>query len=127
MIAKKCVIIIGSVYNIGEKANKIFTNKLLDLMPVGSILMDVAIDQGGVSEQSIPTTFDSPIIKYKNTNIYCVPNIPSCVPKKASKYLSNSIVEYVNIIANRETHLYSELLEGKGLNVSNHKFHLITS
>jgi alanine dehydrogenase len=124
MIARKSIIIIGSVYNRGEKASNIFTNELLDLMPSGSILMDVAIDQGGVSDQSRPTTFDSPIIKYNNTNLYCVPNIPSCVPKKASKYLSNSIVDYVNIIAMGETHQYSELSEGKGLNVSNHKFHL---
>ena len=86
--------------------------------------MDVAIDQGGVSDQSRPTTIDSPIIEYNNTNLYCVPNIPSCVPKKASKYLSNSIVEYVNIIASGETQQCKELSEGKGLNVSNHKFHL---
>jgi alanine dehydrogenase len=124
LIARKSIIIVGSVYNRGEKATNIFTNELLDLMPQGSILMDVAIDQGGVSEQSRPTTFDSPIIKYNNTNIYCVPNIPSCVPKKASKYLSNSIIDYVNIIANGEASLYHELSEGKGLNVSNHKFHL---
>jgi alanine dehydrogenase len=124
LIARKSIIIVGSVYNRGEKATNIFTNELLDLMPQGSILMDVAIDQGGVSEQSRPTTFDSPIIKYNNTNIYCVPNIPSCVPKKASKYLSNSIIDYVNIIAKGEASLYHELSEGKGLNVSNHKFHL---
>jgi alanine dehydrogenase len=124
MIARKSIIIIGSVYNRGEKATKIFTNELLELMPEGSILMDVAIDQGGVSEQSRPTTFDAPIIKYKNTNLYCVPNIPSCVPRKASKYLSNAIVDYVTIIATGKEGLYSELSEGKGLNVSNHKFHL---
>lgn len=124
MITRKSIIVIGSIYNRGEKASKIFTNELLELLPQGSILMDVAIDQGGVTEQSRPTTFYSPIIKYKNTNIFCVPNIPSCVPRKASKYLSNSIVEYVNIIARGETQQYSELCEGKGLNVSNHKFHL---
>lgn len=124
MIAKKSIIIIGSVYNHGEKASKVFTNELLELMPNDSILMDVAIDQGGVCVQSRPTTFDSPIIKYKQMNLYCVPNIPSCVPRKASKYLSNAIVEYVDIIASGEAQQYSELAEGKGLNVSNHKCYL---
>jgi alanine dehydrogenase len=124
MIARKSIIIVGSVYNRGEKASKMFTNELLELMPQGSILMDVAIDQGGVSSQSRPTTFDFPIIKYKQMNLYCVPNIPSCVPRKASKYLSNSIVEYVDIIASGEAQQYNEFSEGKGLNVSNHKYHL---
>jgi alanine dehydrogenase len=124
MIARKSIIIVGSVYNRGEKASKMFTNELLELMPHGSILMDVAIDQGGVSSQSRPTTFDFPIIKYKQMNLYCVPNIPSCVPRKASKYLSNSIVEYVDIIASGEAQQYNEFSEGKGLNVSNHKYHL---
>ena len=79
------------------KASKIITNELLDVMSVRSaIIIDVAIDQGGTTEKSIPTTFKKPFIKYKNTNIYCVPNIPSYEPTEASIKLSNSIYPYLN-------------------------------
>jgi alanine dehydrogenase len=57
--------------------------------------MDVAIDQGGTTDQSFPTTLEKPIIKYKNTNIYCVPNIPSTEPTEASIKLSNAVYPYL--------------------------------
>lgn len=95
-------IVIGSIYNNGEKANKIICNDMLKLLPINSIFIDVAIDQGGVTEQSIPTTITNPIIKYHNTNIYCVANIPSCVPYQASVKLSSVICPYVIQIANEK-------------------------
>jgi len=95
-------IVIGSIYNNGKKANKIICNDMLKLLPINSIFMDVAIDQGGVTEQSIPTTITNPIIKYHNTNIYCVANIPSCVPYQASLKLSSVICPYVIQIANEK-------------------------
>lgn len=79
------------------KATQIINNELLDLMSLtGSIIMDVAIDQGGTTEQSTPTTLQDPLIKYKNTNIYCVPNIPSLEPNEASIKLSNAIYPYLD-------------------------------
>ena len=95
-------IVIGSIYNNGKKANKIICNDMLKLLPINSIFMDVAIDQGGITEQSIPTTITNPIIKYHNTNIYCVANIPSCVPYQASLKLSSVICPYVIQIANEK-------------------------
>ena len=98
-------IVISSIYSNGEKASKIITNKLLDSMYRSrTIIMDVAIDQGGTTEKSVPTTFQNPIIMYKNTSIYCVPNIPSSAPVEASILLSNSIYPY----------LHSFLCEGEG-------------
>jgi alanine dehydrogenase len=88
-------IVIGSIYNSGEKAKKLITNEMLDLMKENSIIMDVAIDQGGITEQSQIRTYYDPIIKYNKTNIYCVSNIPSVVPHKASKELSNAIYPYI--------------------------------
>lgn len=90
-------IVISSIYSNGEKASKIITNKLLDSMYRSrTIIMDVAIDQGGTTEKSVPTTFQNPIIMYKNTSIYCVPNIPSSAPVEASILLSNSIYPYLH-------------------------------
>ena len=92
-------IVIGSIYNSGEKAQKLITNDMMDLMMENSIIMDVAIDQGGITEQSVIKTIYDPIVKYNKTNIYCVSNIPSAVPHRASKELSNAIYPYIeNII-----------------------------
>jgi alanine dehydrogenase len=90
-------IVISSIYVNGMKATKIINNELLDLMShSGSIIMDVAIDQGGTTDQSTPTTLQNPLIKYKKTNIYCVPNIPSTEPYEASIKLSNAIYPYLD-------------------------------
>ena len=112
-------IIIGSIYNTGEKAAKLITNELLDTMKPNSIIMDIAIDQGGITEQSKPTSIANPIIKYKNANISCIPNIPSCLPEQASKLLSNSIIKYVIAICNN-SEIYPELEFGKGLSIKNY-------
>jgi alanine dehydrogenase len=109
ILMKKSIITIGSIYNTGEKTNKLLTNEIMDDMPHNSIILDVAIDQGGITEQSKPTTKESPYIIYKNVTIYCVPNIPSCVPRKASKLLSNSIINYVISLAKNNTSMYPEL------------------
>lgn len=97
-------IVISSIYINGMKAKRIINNELLDLMShTRPIIMDVAIDQGGTTDQSTPTTLQKPLIKYKNTKIYCVPNIPSTEPIEASIKLSNAIYPYLNsLIANNE-------------------------
>ena len=99
----KSNIIIGSIYNNGEKAQKLIINDLLVIMPNDSVFMDVAIDQGGMTEKSKPTTVNDPYIKYHNTHIYCVPNIPSLVPHEASIKLSNVICPYVRTLAQEKT------------------------
>ena len=98
-------IVISSIYSNGMKATKIITNDLLEMMSSNlcnyrsllnrPIIMDVAIDQGGTTEQSFPTTLENPFIQYKNTHIYCVPNIPSTEPTEASIKLSNAIYPYL--------------------------------
>lgn len=95
----KSKITIGSIYNNGERAKKLIIKDLLVIMPKDSIFMDVAIDQGGMTEKSTPTTVNNPYIKYHNTYIYCVPNIPSLVPHEASINLSNVICPYVMTLA----------------------------
>jgi len=112
-LMKKSMITIGSIYNTGKEAERLLMNSILESMPVGAIIMDVAIDQGGITEQSKPTTKEDPIIQYKHVHIYCVPNIPSSAPHKASILLSNSIVNYVMAIATSKQHIFPELLSAK--------------
>lgn len=95
-------IVIGSIYNNGEKAKKIICNDMLKLLPQNSILIDIAIDQGGITSQSKVTSINDPIIKYHNTNIYCIPNIPSLIPHQATIRLSDVIYPYVIDIANKK-------------------------
>lgn len=106
-------IVIGSIYSNGRRTKKIIIKDLIVIMPKDSIIMDVAIDQGGITEKSTPTTVNNPYIKYHNTYIYCVPNIPSIVAKEASEKLSEVIYPYVKILAEGGT---NEELES-GLNI----------
>jgi alanine dehydrogenase len=113
-------VVISSIYTNGMKATRIITNELLDLMShTGAIIMDVAIDQGGTTEQSMATTLCNPLITYKNTSIYCVPNIPSLEPTEASIKLSNAIYPYLHSILYdtiREDNMYYKELQ-RGLYV----------
>lgn len=88
-------IIISSIYITGQQAEKVINYEVLDNMNEGSIIIDVAIDQGGTTELSKATTIENPFISYKNVKIYCVPNIPSTVPKDASIEISKSILNYI--------------------------------
>ena len=125
-LVKNSKIIIGCIYNTsnGGPTEKIITTELLNEMQKGSIIMDIAIDQGGITEQSIPTNVTNPLINYNGIYISCVPNIPSCVPVKASELLSNSIINYVLAICNNNTGDYSELDYGMALNVDNKGFYI---
>lgn len=116
-LLKESNIIIGSIYNTGEKAKKLISNEMLELVPINSIIMDVAIDQGGITEQSKPTTIDYPIITYKNANIYCVPNIPANVPHEASCNLSEAIYPYLELLL--ETKNLDNIKLKSGLNINN--------
>ena len=117
-LAKNSRIIIGSIYNTGLKSDNLISKDMVDCIIKETIIMDIAIDQGGITELSEPTTLENPIIKYKNANIYCIPNIPSCIPEHSSKLLSNSIINYVFAVANDNTNIYPELECGKGLVIS---------
>jgi alanine dehydrogenase len=92
-------LIIGSIYTRGEGAPKIITNELLDIIPSGAVFVDVAIDQGGMTEQSFPGTLQDPVSYYKQVKLYCVPNLPARVPQKASTALSNVVAPYAKLLA----------------------------
>lgn len=92
--------IIGGILIKGAKAPYIITKKMLSMIPKGSILVDVAIDQGGCFETSHPTTHKDPIYEAEGIIHYAVANMPGAYPKTASIALSNESMEYVSLLAN---------------------------
>ncbi len=88
-------IIIGSIYISGKKTPRILTTEMLQSMSYGSIIFDISIDQGGITEISKPTTHKNPIIEWNNILYYGVPNIPSLAAKTAIQALNNAIQPYL--------------------------------
>ncbi|WP_296630048.1 alanine dehydrogenase [Rhodoluna sp.] len=92
-------LVIGSVLIPGEKAPKLVTDAMVQTMKPGSVLVDIAIDQGGCFENSKPTTHDDPTFKVHNSTYYCVANMPGAVPVTSTSALTNATLPYVLKIA----------------------------
>ncbi len=94
-------LIIGSVLSPGTKAPKLITSKMLKYMMPGTVLVDVAIDQGGCFETSEPTTHGDPI-KIKDGIVhYAVTNMPGAVPNTSTNALTNATLNYALDLANK--------------------------
>jgi len=91
--------VIGAVYVTGEKAPYLITREMLSLCKKGTVLVDVAIDQGGCIETSRPTTHDDPVFELDGVLHYGVANIPGDYPLTATQALSNATIPYVKKIA----------------------------
>ncbi len=94
-------LVIGSVLVPGAKAPKLVTNALVARMKPGSVLVDIAIDQGGCFEDSHPTTHADPTYTVHNSLFYCVANMPGAVAHTSTYALTNATLPYVRSIANR--------------------------
>lgn len=116
-------LVIGSVLIPGEKAPKLVTDAMVKTMKSGSVLVDIAIDQGGCFENSKPTTHDAPTFKVHNSTYYCVANMPGAVPATSTVALTNATLPYVISIAEKgwKTALANDEALAKGLNVWNGK------
>ena len=122
---KDCIqaadLVIGAVLVPGASAPKIITRDLVKLMKPGSVIVDVAIDQGGCSETSHATTHSDPTYVEEGVLHYCVANMPGAVPLTSTYALNQATMPYVLSLAN---HGFSQaLLNDKGfcegLNVCN--------
>jgi len=98
-ILKKTDALFSAIHQPGLKAQNILKNEDIDCMKKGTIFIDLAIDHGGSSETSRPTTHDDPVYNRDGVLHYCVPNIPSAVPKSSSEILSKTVLPYVINIA----------------------------
>jgi len=92
-------VVVGSVLIPGKRAPKLVTDEMVASMKPGSVLVDVAIDQGGCFENSHPTTHDDPTFAVHDTVFYCVANMPGSVPVTATSALTNATLPYVLKIA----------------------------
>lgn len=98
---KHADLVIGSVLIPGAKAPKIVTRDMLQLMEPGTVLVDVAIDQGGCFETSRPTTHEDPVYYVDGILHYCVANIPGAVPRTSTLALTNATLPYAIQLADK--------------------------
>ena len=94
-------LVIGAVLIPGAKAPHLITKEMLGLMKPGSVLVDVAIDQGGCFETSHPTTHADPVYTVDGIVHYCVANIPGAVPQTSTQALTNATLPYVLELADK--------------------------
>jgi alanine dehydrogenase len=92
-------VVIGAVLVPGARAPKLVTRDMLKEMKQGSVIVDVAIDQGGCFETSHPTTHTDPVYTVDGIIHYCVANMPGGVPVSSTKALTNATLPYVEAIA----------------------------
>ncbi|MGB3413986.1 MAG: alanine dehydrogenase [Microbacteriaceae bacterium] len=97
---KTADLVIGSVLIPGAAAPKLVTNAMVKEMKAGSVLIDIAIDQGGCFEDSHPTSHQDPTFTVYNSTFYCVSNMPGAVPNTSTRALTNATMPYIIKIAN---------------------------
>lgn len=112
-------IVVGSVLVPGDKAPHLVTRDMLKLMEPGTVLVDVAIDQGGCFETSRPTTHSEPIYTIDGIVHYCVANIPGAVPNTSTLALTNATLRYAVALADKgwKQACKDDSALAKGLNV----------
>ena len=111
----KCDLAVGAVLVTGARAPRLITKEMIANMEQGSVFVDVAIDQGGCSETSVPTTHDAPVYKTLGVTHYCVTNMPALVSRTSTYSLSNTILPYVTELADGGLGRNEALL--KGINI----------
>jgi alanine dehydrogenase len=116
---KQADLVIGAVLVHGAKAPKLVTNVQVSQMKPGSVLVDIAIDQGGCFEDSKPTTHAEPTFEVHGSIFYCVANMPGAVPVASTYALTNATLPYAIAIANKgwERAIEEDPALDRGLNV----------
>lgn len=112
-------LVIGAVLVHGAKAPKLVSNEQVAKMKPGSVLVDIAIDQGGCFEDSRPTTHADPTYKVHDSIFYCVANMPGAVPVASTYALTNATLSYAQAIADKGWKRATEEdpALGRGLNI----------
>ena len=94
-------LVIGAVLVVGAAAPKLVTRDMLHLLPQGSVLVDVAVDQGGCFETTHATTHSNPTYYEEGVLHYCVANMPGAVPRTSTFALTNATLPYALDLANK--------------------------
>lgn len=116
---KRADLVVCTVLIPGGKTPKLIQRKHLKMMEKGSVIVDVAVDQGGCCETSRPTTHKDPIFEVDGIIHYCVSNMPGAVPMTSTQALSNATLQYGLLIANLglENAAHTNKSIAKGINV----------
>jgi alanine dehydrogenase len=116
---RRADLLIGAVLIKGAKAPKLVTKQMISTMAPGSVVIDVAVDQGGCVETSHPTTHSNPTFLVEGVTHYCVANMPGAVPRTSTYALSNATLPYVVKLANMgaEAAIRSDPALAKGVNI----------
>lgn len=94
-------LVIGAVLIPGAAAPKLVSNELVSQMKPGSVLVDIAVDQGGCFEDTRPTTHDDPTYRVHDSTFYCVANMPGAVPHTSTYALTNATLPYTVALADK--------------------------
>ena len=112
-------LVVGAAYVHGRKAPRLLSRELIRAMPRGAALVDVAIDQGGISETSHATTHSAPFFVEEGVVHYCVANMPGAVSRTATLALAEATLPYlIKLAADPQTALDEDPEFARGLNVS---------
>ncbi len=98
---RRADLVVGAVLLPGRSAPKLITREMLGLMKKGSVIVDVAIDQGGCAETSRPTTHSEPVYEVDGVLHYCVANMPGAVPRTSTFALTNVTLPLVEALADK--------------------------
>ena len=102
---------------VAEQISKLIKKRMLSVMKAGSVIVDVAVDQGGCVETCRPTTHENPTYSIDNILHYCVSNMPGAVPYTSTLALTNVTFPYIKILAEKgEDALKDSAFQG-GLNI----------
>ena len=122
MAVAQADLLIGAVLVPGRRSPTLVSRSLVEQMPRGAVIVDVAVDQGGCIETVRPTSHSEPVYVESGVLHYGVPNMPGAVPRTATEALNNSTLPYVLMLANRGLEaLEQDAALAEGLNVLNYK------
>lgn len=124
-VVKNADLIVGSVLVVGDKTPNLVTRAMLKTMKKHSVMVDVAIDQGGCFETSKATTHENPTFVVDDILHYCVANMPGAVPYTSTLGLTNATLFYVKLLANKgwKTACKEYLDLQKGINIVHGKIY----
>ncbi|HAM26392.1 MAG TPA: alanine dehydrogenase [Microbacteriaceae bacterium] len=128
-IERACIsadLVIGSVLVPGAKAPKLVSNDLVSRMKPGSVLVDIAVDQGGCFADSHPTTHADPTFTVHGSLFYCVANMPGAVPNTSTYALTNATLPYVRAIAGHGWKAALRADPALALGLNTHDGHLVS-
>jgi alanine dehydrogenase len=115
---RRADLLVGAVLIKGAKAPKLVTREMIGTMTPGSVVVDVAVDQGGCVETTHPTTHSNPTFLVDGVIHYCVANMPGAVPRTSTYALNNATLPYMVLLADRgaEVAIQANSALAKGVN-----------